>query len=49
MKNIRQDILFRARLISLVVLALAVTVGVRLWIIQQVDGKKWRKKAQKAK
>lgn len=49
MKNIRQDILFRARLISLVVLALAVTVGVRLWIIQQVDGEKWRKKAQKAK
>ena len=46
MKNIRQDILFRARLVSLVVLGLAITVGVRLWIIQQVDGDKWRKKSK---
>lgn len=45
MMNIRQDILFRARLVSLVVLAIAVTVGVRLWVIQQVDGEKWRNKS----
>ena len=46
--NIRQDILFRARVVSIAVFIIMIVAGVKLWYIQQTNGEHWRSKAKKS-